>query len=200
MSQPSSATDRPTKTGIITGASSGFGLALAHRLSSSFNLLLADCVPLSEHIPNARFVKTDVSDLDQLSNAGIPEPSDDPTPRQIAHLISVNLTAAVAGTYLAMQNFPSGGVIVNTASIGGGLHPISDAPIYSASKSGLVGFTQSLGHWKDRGIRVVAVCPFDAQRSRKKSRLIVPVELVVDAFVRAVEDTSLAGVCLRVTP
>jgi hypothetical protein len=29
---------------------------------------------------------------------------------------------------------------------------------------------------------------------------LVPVDLVVDAFVRGIEDTSLAGKCLRVTP
>lgn len=58
-----------------------------------------------------------------------------------------------------MQDQPSGGAIVNTAS-NAGLLPRAHDPVYSISKMALVALTKSLAlcHGKD-GIRINAVCP-----------------------------------------
>jgi len=75
-------------------------------------------------------------------------------------LLDVNLNGAIAVTKAALPHLTEpGGVIVNIASalgIGG----CAGFSVYSASKAGLIGFTQSLA-WElaPKGIRVVAVAP-----------------------------------------
>jgi len=74
-------------------------------------------------------------------------------------LLAVNLHGAIRVTQTSLPIISAGGVIVNIASalgIGG----CSGYSVYSASKAGLIGFTQSLA-WElaPRGIRVVAVSP-----------------------------------------
>jgi NAD(P)-dependent dehydrogenase (short-subunit alcohol dehydrogenase family) len=75
-------------------------------------------------------------------------------------LLEVNLNGSIAVTKAALPHLTKpGGVIVNIASaLGiGGCRGFS---IYSASKAGLIGFTQSLA-WElaPQGIRVVALAP-----------------------------------------
>jgi 3-oxoacyl-[acyl-carrier protein] reductase len=75
-------------------------------------------------------------------------------------LLDVNLNGAITMTQAALPHLRSpGGVIVNVASalaLGG----CAGFSIYSASKAGMIGLTQSLA-WElaPRGIRVVAVAP-----------------------------------------
>jgi 3-oxoacyl-[acyl-carrier protein] reductase len=75
-------------------------------------------------------------------------------------LLDVNLSGAIAVSKAALPHLAQpGGVIVNIASALG----IGGCPgfsVYSASKAGLIGFTQSLA-WElaPQGIRVVAVAP-----------------------------------------
>jgi 3-oxoacyl-[acyl-carrier protein] reductase len=75
-------------------------------------------------------------------------------------VLDVNLAGAIAVSKAALQHLSQpGGVIVNIASALG----IGGCPgfsVYSASKAGLIGFTQSLA-WElaPQGIRVVAVAP-----------------------------------------
>jgi NAD(P)-dependent dehydrogenase (short-subunit alcohol dehydrogenase family) len=75
-------------------------------------------------------------------------------------LLDVNLSGAIAVAKAALPHLARpGGVIVNIASalgIGG----CAGFSVYSASKAGLIGFTQSLA-WElaPQGIRVVAVAP-----------------------------------------
>jgi len=75
-------------------------------------------------------------------------------------LLDVNLSGAIAVTQAALPRLTApGGVIVNIASALG-LGGCPGFSVYSASKAGLIGFTQSLA-WElaPRGIRVVAVAP-----------------------------------------
>lgn len=64
---PSSSPPSPTKTAIVTGASSGIGLALTeHLLSSNYRVILADISPppstvLSAQVDRAHYHRTDVS-------------------------------------------------------------------------------------------------------------------------------------------
>jgi NAD(P)-dependent dehydrogenase (short-subunit alcohol dehydrogenase family) len=75
-------------------------------------------------------------------------------------LLDVNLNGAIAVSKAALPHLTSpGGVIVNIASALG-LGGCPGFTVYSASKAGLIGFTQSLA-WElaPQGIRVVAVAP-----------------------------------------
>lgn len=87
-------------------------------------------------------------DLDKMSAA------------DIERLLQVNLFGAIMVARLAIPHVTHpGGVIVNISS-GLGLGGCTGFSVYSATKAGLIGFTQSLG-WElaPRGIRVVAVAP-----------------------------------------
>jgi NAD(P)-dependent dehydrogenase (short-subunit alcohol dehydrogenase family) len=75
-------------------------------------------------------------------------------------LLDINLNGAIAVSQAALPYLSSpGGAIVNIASALG-LGGCPGFSIYSASKAGLIGFTQSLA-WElaPKGIRVVAVAP-----------------------------------------
>lgn len=75
-------------------------------------------------------------------------------------LLDVNLHGAIAVTKAALPHLAQpGGVVVNIASALG-LAGCPGFSVYSASKAGLIGFTQSLA-WElaPQGIRVVAVAP-----------------------------------------
>src|SRR5947207_5124761 len=75
-------------------------------------------------------------------------------------LIDVNLNGAISVTRTALPYLSSpGGVIVNIASALG-LGGCPGFSVYSATKAGLIGFTQSLA-WElaPKSIRVVAVAP-----------------------------------------
>jgi NAD(P)-dependent dehydrogenase (short-subunit alcohol dehydrogenase family) len=77
-------------------------------------------------------------------------------------VIDIDLIAVIDATRLAvreMRRVGTSGVIVNLASLIG-LEPMADAPVYSAAKAGVVGFTRALATLAEReGIRVNAVCP-----------------------------------------
>lgn len=54
---------------IVTGASSGIGLALVHHLIKlKWNVVMADITPVEDSIPGTIFVKTDISSWDQQAN------------------------------------------------------------------------------------------------------------------------------------
>jgi 3-oxoacyl-[acyl-carrier protein] reductase len=130
----------------------------------------------------AHFVLTDVSDpadlramLDEAeqvfgavrvlhNNAGIvcgqphwPETDAAKLFRQI----TVNLTAVVVGTQLAVEYIAraGGGAVVNTASMASVL-PLAEEPGYSASKAGVLMFTRGCtGLEASHNVRVTAVLP-----------------------------------------
>lgn len=63
--------------------------------------------------------------------------------------------------HMGIENGGRGGMIINMASVLG-LFPTSCAPVYSASKHGVIGFTRSLAGQRlesELGIKFVAVCP-----------------------------------------
>ncbi|ORX89836.1 15-hydroxyprostaglandin dehydrogenase, partial [Basidiobolus meristosporus CBS 931.73] len=236
------------KCAIITGASSGFGKALAERLvSKGANVILADidnvegeklAASLNEKVKRkcAVFQLCDVTkqkDLVQLfnkaeesftaadiviNNAGISDmpgfyDSENPTWYKT---LDIDLVAVIEGTRLGVRHFKKhsrSGVIVNTASLAG-IIPLSLSPVYSAAKTGVVGFTRSLNVLRHQNIRVNAVAPsfsptnivtkgranleaFDKFVSKVK---LVPVEQVVDAFMLLIEDDSHAGQVAQITP
>ncbi|XP_067003626.2 15-hydroxyprostaglandin dehydrogenase [NAD(+)] [Anabrus simplex] len=80
--------------------------------------------------------------------------------------IDLNLKGTVRGTllgfkYLGKDNGGNGGVILNVASIGG-LDYFPTAPIFCASKSGIIALGRGLGqsfHHDRNGVRVITLCP-----------------------------------------
>ncbi|XP_056146999.1 15-hydroxyprostaglandin dehydrogenase [NAD(+)]-like [Lampris incognitus] len=80
--------------------------------------------------------------------------------------IAVNLNCVIKGTYLAVEHMNKlsggrGGVIVNTASLAG-LTPLVSAPVYTATKFGVVGFTRAMAEVSAAsgyGVRINAICP-----------------------------------------
>ncbi|KAJ3153061.1 hypothetical protein HDU86_005359 [Geranomyces michiganensis] len=130
-------------------------------------------------------------------------------------VLRIDLEAVILGTRLAlaeMQKAGTGGVILNTASLAG-LVPVEFQPVYAAAKAGVVNFTKSLGQWKKKGIRAVAICPgftqtgiIDAGRAAFGDAFhsfvgpqLIPIDTVIDAFVLGIEDESLTGVAIRIT-
>lgn len=81
--------------------------------------------------------------------------------------IAINLGGVVRGTYLALEhmkkeNGGNGGVIVNVASMAG-LGPLPMAPIYTATKHGVVGFSRAMAavcKMVDNGVRINILCPW----------------------------------------
>jgi NAD(P)-dependent dehydrogenase (short-subunit alcohol dehydrogenase family) len=134
------------------------------------------------------------------------------------HVVRVNLT----GTFLCMKyELPalqrrSGGAIVNVAS-NGGLYAIPRAPIYVASKHGVVGLSKTAAHDYARdNIRVNSLCPaltrtamFDAVAGRDfiqqqevatpLGRLADPDEVAAAAvWLASTEASYVTGIALSV--
>jgi NAD(P)-dependent dehydrogenase (short-subunit alcohol dehydrogenase family) len=97
-----------------------------------------------------------------VNNAGVEmaRTLEDFTDEQWRQLLDVNLNGAIALSKAALPYLTApGGVMVNIASALG-LGGCPGFSVYSASKAGMIGFTQSLA-WElaPKGIRVVALAP-----------------------------------------
>ncbi|CAG8594969.1 15067_t:CDS:2 [Dentiscutata erythropus] len=123
--------------------------------------------------------------------------------------IDVNLNAVIKCTQLGIQFLKKrgGGAIINTASIAG-FSPFNPMPIYTSTKYAVVGFTQSLRDLNDTDkIRVNTIAPgsVDTQllqglikSSPTISQIVdklgyVPVDEVIDAFIKIIQDDKLVG-------
>jgi len=105
-----------------------------------------------------------------------------------------------------------GGVIINTASMGG-LLPMPTSPVYAATKAGVVNFTRSLAYLaSERRIRVNAICPTftdtplvrragDERVEALKLQVggILQPEDIAAGVIELIEDDSRAGAIMRVT-
>jgi 3-oxoacyl-[acyl-carrier protein] reductase len=177
------------KVAIVTGVSDrGIGGAIAERLADegAAVVLASRSKPerllkrLTSRPRSATFVECDVTQADAIqclidtcmgefgqidvlvNNAGIELalPLEKMSDAQWHEVLDVNLHGAIALSRAALPYLSEpGGVIVNVASalaLGG----CAGFAVYSASKAGLIGFTQSLA-WElaPRRIRVVAIAP-----------------------------------------
>lgn len=94
-----------------------------------------------------------------INNAGILNDKD-----KWEQTIDINLTALIRSTYLALDYMGKykggkGGLIVNISSVTG-LAPYPLAPVYTATKHAVVGFSQSLASlYEKTGVRVLIMCP-----------------------------------------
>jgi NAD(P)-dependent dehydrogenase (short-subunit alcohol dehydrogenase family) len=124
----------------------------------SMDITAAEAVPAVLDQCLARFGRIDIL----VNNAGIgaARPLAEMADEEWRPLIDVNLQGTICVTQAAIPRLTgSGGVIVNVSSALG-LAGNANCAVYSASKAGLNGFTQSLA-WElaPRGVRVVGVAP-----------------------------------------
>lgn len=183
----------------------------------------------------ARFLRTDVTREEDLrallelavrefgrvdiahNNAGISEGREDffaPESRRWEDTLAINLVAVIRGTRLEVQQMRrqgGGGVIVNTASMGG-LIPMPGSPVYAATKAGVIHFSRSLAYLAAEGIRVNAICPTFTdtplvraggeaamEAMRQEVGGILTPEQVAEGVLELVRDDSRAGAVMRVT-
>jgi NAD(P)-dependent dehydrogenase (short-subunit alcohol dehydrogenase family) len=174
---------------VITGASSGLGVQLAHAVAQAGGtpVLAARRAErleaLSHEIPNADPVVCDVTDeadrerlvdgvmerhgrLDGLINnagSGAMATALRTSTETFVRILNLNLVAPFALSCLAAGRMREGGggSIVNIASVMG-LRSVGQFPdaAYVASKAGILGLTRELAsQWGRHGIRVNAVAP-----------------------------------------
>ncbi|HEX5660547.1 MAG TPA: SDR family oxidoreductase [Polyangiales bacterium] len=167
------------KVAIVTGASSGIGLALAERLASEQYRVIGVARNVARIPPTATAVEGDVGDpgtaqraveraltqfgrLDLLvNNAGIfiAKPFPEYTARDLAQLVNTNLNGFVHMTQRALPAMKAGGHVVN---IGTSLSTQPQAQASSALailiKAGIEAASRALAiEYAERGIRVNTV-------------------------------------------
>ena len=173
------------KSALVTGGSSGLGLALARMLrDEGFELTLAARrpEPLQDAATDlgAEAVSANLADADECvrvvaahaerfggmnvlvnsAGIGIGGSFAEQDTKRIGLQLDVNLRAAMIVTREALPLLrASGGHIVNLASIAGTI-PTPGLAVYGATKAALISFTNSLNREEaDHGVRATAICP-----------------------------------------
>ncbi|CAL8365495.1 unnamed protein product [Lota lota] len=178
------------KVAVVTGAAQGLGRGIAEiLLKNGAKVALLDVAEgtgntLKESLDGqygpdrALFIRCDVQSQGQFkaaiqkavetfgrldifcNNAGIANESD------WEKAVSVNLMGVIRGSYLALEHMNKlsggqGGVIINVSSLAG-LGPFPGAPVYTATKHGVVGFTRAMAETSKMsgyGVRFNMICP-----------------------------------------
>ena len=173
------------KAAIVTGGSSGIGLAVARMLrEEGYELTIAsrrrERVDAAADELGAHAVAANVADeddcrrlvaehterfgrLDCLVNSagiGIASPVRDLQTKHLDLQLGVNLRGLVLVTRESLPLLcESKGLVVNLASIAGTI-PTPGLSIYGATKAAVISFTKSLNYeLEDDGVRVTAICP-----------------------------------------
>lgn len=162
------------KTAVVTGGSSGMGLAIARKLASEgIEVIVFD---IQAPPDDFKFFRVDIRNDDQIkaalssienvdilvNNAGIyfEKYLEDTTNDEIDDMVDIN----IKGTYLMTRNaFPKikarrGSIIIIASCLG--LVPELTSPLYCTTKAGLVMLTKCLAQqYADCGVRVNCVLP-----------------------------------------
>ena len=208
---------------VVTGGGGGIGRAVAQRFAAAgarvtIGDVQADAAAAAAHDigGGARAAALDVADEDAftafldaaerehgpldvlVNNAGIDwiGPFHEEPSSVSRREIEVNLLGTIYGTRLAMQRMleRGGGHIVNVAS-GVGRVPLPGSAVYSASKHGIVGLTESLRlEYRETGIRFSLIQPAQVEtamlagQGRPKLLPVISPDDVAAAILRAVRE------------
>jgi short-subunit dehydrogenase len=207
----------PPATALVTGATSGIGQAIAHRLLAAGTkvratgrssaaldqLTSAGCTTLAADLTEpaswpqvVRFAGDDLDLLVAAAGVGAAGPVGDLSTEQIADILTVNLTSPLALVREALPALRRGrGRIVLVGSVAGAL-AVRDEAVYSATKAGLAAFATALrSELSGSGVSVTlsvpgaVATPFFTRRGREYSRRF-PRPLDPDSVAAAILDAA----------
>ena len=162
------------KTAIVTGGSSGMGLAISRKLRrEGMEVIVFDLQPPPENFP---FFPVDIRSDEQIkralakietldvlvNNAGIyfEKYLEDTTNDELDKMVDIN----IKGTYLMTRNcmdkikIARGSIVIIASCLG--LVPELTSPLYCTTKAGLIMLTKCLAQqYADQGVRVNCVLP-----------------------------------------
>jgi len=167
------------KTLVITGCSSGVGESIAIAFSQlGWNVIgisrdIVKLKALETRLDNFKFFQLDISNYSEVkdafksiekidvlvNNAAIftTKPFIDCTPIEINSIIDTNLKGTMFCTLEAIKKIADGRII-NIGSVSG-IHGIQNQAIYSASKFGVAGFTESIAQECVKRVRFTTISP-----------------------------------------
>jgi NAD(P)-dependent dehydrogenase (short-subunit alcohol dehydrogenase family) len=209
------------RAALITGGSSGIGLAIGRMLrDEGYSLTLASRRPEKVEAAAAELganaVAADVSDadscarlvaehrerfgrLDMLVNSagiGVAGEVESLAPKHLDLQLGVNLRGLFLVTQAAIPLLrESRGWIVNLASIAGTL-PTPGLATYGATKAAVISLTKSLNEELDGdGVRAIAICPgfVDTPMAQWSG-------LAGDEMIRPEDCAEVVRMCLRLSP
>jgi NAD(P)-dependent dehydrogenase (short-subunit alcohol dehydrogenase family) len=210
-----------TRSAIVTGGSSGIGLAIARMLrDEGYELTLVSRTPEKIEAAAAELsatpVAADVGDpeacarvlaehrdrvgrLDMLVNSagkGIPGPVADMAVRHFDLQVGINLRGMFVLTQAAIPLLrASRGWIVNISSITAGI-PSPGLAVYAATKAGINSLTRSLNEELDAdGVRAIAICPGFVDTPMAEWSGIEQSEMI-----QAQDLAEIVRMCLRLSP
>jgi NAD(P)-dependent dehydrogenase (short-subunit alcohol dehydrogenase family) len=209
------------KSALVTGGSSGIGLAIARMLrEEGYGLTVAarrrervdaaagelDALGITANVADeddcARVVaahRERFGGLDVLVNSagiGIAGPVRDLKTKHLDLQLGVNLRGLVLTTREALPLLCAAkGLVVNLASIAGTI-PTPGLSIYGATKAAVISFTKSLNYeLEEDGVRVTAICPGFVD-----TPMAAWTGLETEAMIRAEDCAELVRMLLRLGP